>query len=100
MAKLPTDMEILPPSDDRIFKTLLTHPNAKRVLINVVTAVLERTVINVQIRNTEPPVMDVDEKAERFDWMAGHCPRQYNKFPFQRRYPAALQQGSSCKLRH
>ena len=25
MIKLPMDMEILPPSDDRIFKTLLTH---------------------------------------------------------------------------
>jgi predicted transposase/invertase (TIGR01784 family) len=67
MAKLPTGIEILPPSDDRIFKTLLTHPDAKPVLINVVSAVIERTVIDVQIRNVEPPVMDVDEKAERFD---------------------------------
>ena len=67
MAKLPAGIEILPPSDDRIFKTLLTHPDAKPVLINVVSAVIERTVIDVQIRNIEPPVMDINEKAERFD---------------------------------
>jgi hypothetical protein len=29
------DADILPPTDDRIFKVLLTHPNAKQVLIDV-----------------------------------------------------------------
>ena len=67
MAQLPIDADILPPSDDRIFKTLLTHPEAKPVLIDVVSAVIERPVIDVQVRNIEPPVMDTEEKAERFD---------------------------------
>ena len=67
MGELPIDADILPPSDDRIFKTLLTHPDAKPVLIDVVSAAIEHPVIDVQIRNIEPPVMDIDEKAERFD---------------------------------
>ena len=67
MAKLPMNADLLPPSDDRIFKTLLTHPNAKQVLIDVVSTVIERKVIDVQVRNIEMPVMDVDEKSERFD---------------------------------
>ena len=66
-AMLPPDADILPPSDDRIFKLLLTHPNAKQVLIDIVSTVIERKVVDVQIRNIELPVMDIDEKAERFD---------------------------------
>jgi len=64
---LPMDADILPPSNDRIFKTLLTHPDAERVLIDIASAIIERTVIAVQVRNIEPPVMDTGEKAERFD---------------------------------
>ena len=67
MAGLPMDADILPPSDDRIFKVLLTHPNAKQVLINVVSTVIERKVIDAQVRNIELPAMHVEEKAERFD---------------------------------
>ena len=67
MAILPMDADILPPADDRIFKVLLTHPDAKRVLIDVVSTVIECNVVDVQIRNNELPVMDIDEKAERFD---------------------------------
>jgi len=67
MTILPMDADILPPSDDRIFKVLLTHPDAKQVLIDVVSAAIERTVVDVQVRNIELPVLDVDEKAQRFD---------------------------------
>jgi len=63
----PADALILPPSDDRIFKTLLTHPDAKQVLIDVIASAIERTIVDAQVRNTELPVMDVNEKAERFD---------------------------------
>jgi len=61
------DADLLPPYDDRIFKTLLTHPDAKQVLIDIVSTVIERTVIDAQVRGIEPPVMDIEEKAERFD---------------------------------
>ena len=67
MAILPMDADILPPSDDRIFKALLTHPNAKRVLIDVISTVIEQTVVDVHIRANEVPAMDIDEKNQRFD---------------------------------
>ena len=67
MVKIPTDADMLPPSDDHIFKTLLTHPDAKPVLINVISTVIERPVVDVLVRNTELPAMDTDEKAERLD---------------------------------
>jgi len=41
MSILPMDADILPPADDRIFKVLLTHPDAKRVLIDVVSTINE-----------------------------------------------------------
>jgi len=67
MAFIPMDADILPPSDDRIFKTLLTHPNAKNVLIDIVSTVIEQKVLNVEVRNNELPISDIEEKAERFD---------------------------------
>ena len=45
----------------------MTHPDAKRVLIDVISTVIEQTVVDVQIRGSEIPAMDVDEKNERFD---------------------------------
>ncbi|MCL2441864.1 MAG: Rpn family recombination-promoting nuclease/putative transposase [Treponema sp.] len=67
MAFIPMDAELLPPSDDRIFKTLLTHPDAEQVLIDIVSTVIEQKVLSVEVRNNELPVMDIEEKAERFD---------------------------------
>jgi len=67
MAILPMDADILPPADDRIFKVLLTHPDAKQVLIDVISSVIEKTVVDVHIRANEVPAMDVDEKNQRFD---------------------------------
>ncbi|MCL2182136.1 MAG: Rpn family recombination-promoting nuclease/putative transposase [Chitinispirillia bacterium] len=67
MAKLPTDADILPPSDDHIFKTLLTRPDAKRVLMDVISAAIERPVVDVFVRNTELPISDTAEKGERLD---------------------------------
>ena len=61
------DADILPPSDDRIFKTLLTHPDAKQILIDIIASVIEQKVLDVQVRNNELPIIDIEEKAERFD---------------------------------
>ena len=55
MGLLPQNMEILPPSDDRIFKLILTSPDANR------------DVVNVEVRNNELPPEDIHEKAERLD---------------------------------
>jgi predicted transposase/invertase (TIGR01784 family) len=67
MAIIPPGADILPPSDDHIFKTLLTHPNAKPVLMSVVAAAIERPVLDVIVRNNELPGADVMEKGQRLD---------------------------------
>jgi predicted transposase/invertase (TIGR01784 family) len=67
MAKIPDNADILPPSDDRIFKVLLTHRNGEPVLRSVVSTVIERPVVSVQVVNNELPISDVEEKAQRLD---------------------------------
>jgi len=67
MVIIPPDADILPPSDDYIFKTLLTRPDATPVLKSVVSAVIERPVVSVLPRNTELPITDATEKRQRFD---------------------------------
>jgi len=61
------DVDVLPPSDDRIFKVLLTHPDAKQVLMDIISAVIEQKVTDVRIRGNELPVSDIEEKEQRFD---------------------------------
>jgi predicted transposase/invertase (TIGR01784 family) len=67
MGLLPKDADILPPYDDRIFKVIMTTPEAKPVLMLVSSGIIESQVKNVLVRNTELPVSDVNEKAQRFD---------------------------------
>ena len=67
MGLLPMDAEILPPSDDRIFKVILTSPEAGPVLMDLIASIIGRPVIDVVVRNTELPIGDIEEKAERFD---------------------------------
>ncbi len=52
MGLLPMDVEILPPSDDRIFKVILTSPEAKPVLMDLIASIIGRPVIDVVVRNT------------------------------------------------
>ena len=67
MGLLPMDMDILPPSDDRVFKLILTKDDAKPVLMDLISAVIDRPVVDVVVRNNEPPPEDTSEKAERLD---------------------------------
>jgi predicted transposase/invertase (TIGR01784 family) len=64
---LPLDVDILPPSDDRVFKLILTSPDAKPALIDLISAIIGRAVVDVQVRNNELPPGDTEEKAERLD---------------------------------
>jgi predicted transposase/invertase (TIGR01784 family) len=59
--------EILPPSDDGVFKTLLTHPDAKPVLCDIIASVLDIPVTDAVVRNSELPISGIREKCERFD---------------------------------
>jgi predicted transposase/invertase (TIGR01784 family) len=61
------DIDILPPSDDRVFKLILTSPDAKPVLMDLISATIKRPVIDVVVRNNELPLYDTEEKAERLD---------------------------------
>jgi predicted transposase/invertase (TIGR01784 family) len=67
MGLLPMDVDILPPSDDRIFKLLLTSPHGKPALMDLISATIKRQVVDVIVRNNELPLGDADEKAERLD---------------------------------
>jgi predicted transposase/invertase (TIGR01784 family) len=67
MTILPLDAEILPPSDDRVFKLILTSPEAKPALMDLISSSIGRAVVDVQIRNNELPPDDTEEKAERLD---------------------------------
>ena len=59
--------ELLPPYEDGVFKTLMTHPEAKPVLRDVVENFLRFPVIKVEVRSIELPISDINEKRERFD---------------------------------
>jgi len=67
MSILPIDEEILPPSDDYVFKAILTHVDAKPALMDLISAVIGKTVKDVQIRNNELPIGYMEEKNERLD---------------------------------
>ncbi len=67
MGLLPMDADILPPSDDRVFKLLLTSPEAKQGLMNLISGIIGRNVVDVVLYPNEPPNGDTDEKAERLD---------------------------------
>ena len=55
MGILPKDIELLPPCDDRIFKVLMTTLEAKPTLLYLASAIVNRPVVDVLIRNNELP---------------------------------------------
>jgi predicted transposase/invertase (TIGR01784 family) len=61
------DRELLPPTEDGVFKTLLTGNDSEPVLRDIISSILQIPVIEVTVRNAEPPISDIDEKRERFD---------------------------------
>ena len=67
MGLLPMGADILPPSDDRVFKLILTSPEAKQGLMNLISSIIGRTVIDVVLLPNELAPGDTEEKAERFD---------------------------------
>jgi predicted transposase/invertase (TIGR01784 family) len=67
MGLLPIDVDVLPPSDDRVFKLILTSPEGKPVLIDLISATISHPVVDVIVRSNELPIGDTEEKAERLD---------------------------------
>jgi predicted transposase/invertase (TIGR01784 family) len=67
---MPEDIvipEILPPSDDGVFKSLMTHPDGEPVLRGVMSDVLDMKFVSVEVRNVELPISGINEKQQRFD---------------------------------
>ncbi|MDR1754091.1 MAG: Rpn family recombination-promoting nuclease/putative transposase [Eubacterium sp.] len=58
---------ILPPREDGVFKTLLTHPSAGGVLKDLIESILMIKVKDIHIRANELPLGHRTEKQERFD---------------------------------
>ena len=68
MGILPKDMELLPPSDDRVFKRLFTSDEiSKPALADLISATIGEPVTDVLVRNNELPSSDTEEKDQRFD---------------------------------
>ena len=67
MGKLPMDLELLPAHEDYIFKTIMTHPDAKPALMDLVSAVIGRKVLDITVINNELPISGTEEKSERLD---------------------------------
>lgn len=67
MGLLPMGADILPPSDDRVFKLILTSPEAKTGLMNLISNIISRTVVDVALLPNELAPGDTEEKAERVD---------------------------------
>lgn len=67
MGLLPMGADILPPSDDRVFKLILTSPEAKPGLISLISSTIGRNVVDVVLHPNELAPGDTEEKAERFD---------------------------------
>jgi len=55
--------ELLPPPEDGVFQPLLTNPEAKPVLRDVVESFLRFHVTNVEVRNAEPPYLILTKNA-------------------------------------
>ena len=67
MGILPIDADILPPSDDRVFKLLMTSPEAEPGLMKLISGIIGRNVTGVEVHGNELPITDTEEKSERFD---------------------------------
>jgi predicted transposase/invertase (TIGR01784 family) len=62
-----TFKDILPPTDDRLFKLLMTSPDLKPGLMDIISGIIRQPVAAVEVRNNELPTDDTNDKLERLD---------------------------------
>ncbi|MDR2600681.1 MAG: PD-(D/E)XK nuclease family transposase [Oscillospiraceae bacterium] len=67
MAILPLHEDILPMSEDYVLKSVLTHPEAKPALMDLISTFIHRKVTDVEIRNNELHSITTEEKNVRLD---------------------------------
>ena len=58
---------ILPPTDDRLFKLIMTSPDLRPGLADIVASIIRQPVLQVEVRNNELPTDDMEDKQERLD---------------------------------
>ncbi len=58
MGLLPAGADILPPSDDRVFKLILTARQSEPILMDLISAIIKRPVAGVIVCNNELPPED------------------------------------------
>ena len=59
--------KILPPSENGIFRSVLTLPESYIALVSSVAAFLDRPVMSVTLRNNDAPARDRNAKQEEYD---------------------------------
>jgi hypothetical protein len=59
--------EILPPSEDGVFKSTFTREDAKPALLELLSDILGRPLKDVTVCNNELPISDKNAKREVFD---------------------------------
>ena len=64
---IKNELKLLPPSDDGIFKALMTRPDAEEVLKDLIGSILGFNIIELRLIPNELPADVKDDKMERFD---------------------------------
>ena len=59
--------DILPPSDDGVFRSIMIHPDAKPGLIDLLSASMEVKVSEAVVRSGELPLDSYASKREQID---------------------------------
>jgi len=59
--------KILPPSENGVFKAILTLPESYKALVDAVATFLDRLVTSVFLRNNDAPSRDIKAKQEEYD---------------------------------
>ena len=62
-----TEFQLLPPSDDGVFKSLMTRPEAEEVLKDLIGSILGCKIIDLRLIPNEIPIDVKGDKQERFD---------------------------------
>ena len=62
MGLLPIEADILPPTDDRIFKSILISPEAKPFLMKLIAGLIGRNVVDVTVHTTSCPSATQEKK--------------------------------------
>ena len=76
--------ELLPPSENGVFRALLTHPEAKPILRDVDESYQHFQIAKVEVRNAELPITDL-HRSDRFVLLPSFDCRVSDQLKYNRR---------------